>query len=208
MRVTLHKMDDDKEKYYLIMIFRGARTNWDQIVKYFTGEKVHVDVGVCMPGEEGFQDNFTVFSAYVGKPLQKTDIHQNYYDVMYDTAYAFEIESQEAHNVHSFLQSLYTKNTPYNSKDLVLCTLPSFITRNLPDVALHNVETVFCSQMGVLCVRIICTSDISHTQLLRQINSMNSRSTSPAALLQTMKPYIFQISLRDYMRGIITPVKV
>lgn len=203
MSFNVDDCDDMLEEYYITMVFRGPRTSTDRIIEFCTGDRVHVDIGVFMNTRSDFQENYKVFSAYVKSSLSKTDIHENHYSVCNnaDKAYAIKTTKEAATEVDKFLNTLYDRKLPYNHSDLLLVALPEVLTKTLPDVDLHNVESAFCSQLTILALRVMVQYEKRTDTLSTVLRSINSRTVSPTRVLRLLLPFMGSINLRDYLQG-------
>lgn len=193
---------------HILLVFRRARTKFDELIQFFTGEEVHVDIGVFKTPRDNWDENFGVYSAYVGSNLDKTEVHKNFYSEELDKVYVIQTNIQAADKTAEFLEALYKKSTPYNHADLPLCALPQHMCKYIPDTRLEDISSVFCSQLTVLALRVMLQYDCSTSALRNTILSCNSRATSPARLASMLRPFMSRISLRGYLTGSIDRVCV
>lgn len=201
--------DDGLSEAYVVLVFRGARTTSDRFIRFCTGEEVHVDIGVFDAMRQDWDENFAVYSAYVGCDLDKTEIHGNYYtpENGLDKVYAIRTTPKAAGVTAEFLQKLVEQPTPYNHLDLALCAMPERFVKRLPDTELHNVTSVFCSQLVILALRVMLIEDRATPGLTQAMHDCNSRTISPARLASILRPFMTRVDLRAYLKGSIDMVR-
>jgi hypothetical protein len=199
----------ERASAFCVLTARGARTTTDTMIALLTGRSrrapVHIDIAVhyTEPVEENV--NFTVYSAYVGEALSKTCIHDNMYSGCgaIDQVFVIDTTVEAADAMREFLDRLVNQPTPYNQFDIALCALPHTASMRIPDVALHSIDTVFCSQLAVLALRVMTIEDESHPDLAMALSNLNSRCTSPAYLIHALRHWLEPVNLGSFLRGTI-----
>jgi hypothetical protein len=198
--------ENNKGGFYLVYIFRRARTSTDRLIDMLTGDKeVHVDVGLFRDSSDGTacDTNKYVFSAYVKQSLSKTCVETNNYFRDYDSVYLLPISQTGFDTVLVYLNHLVEQAMPYNYKDLFLCVVPHPIGTWVKDVDVYNVKSVYCSQLGVLTLKLAAGDELFDNNLNESIGSLHSRCTSPSQLLSFIRDYATPVNLCKYCIGVL-----
>ena len=172
---------------YLVYIFREAlRSEYRQRAVAFLsqsrGEARFCHVDLCVVLEDGELPP-KVFSAYMNQPLRCVAADVCGYSNRTDAALAMSVTEDEARVAREYLDGLVQRQIPYNQKDLAMCLLPQRLQGTVADVAPDAVQTVFCSQLGVLLLRKALSSNNNATSA-----RVISRCTSPNALYALLSP--------------------
>ena len=209
----------------LVFCFRHPEGTWENAVSQSTKTRVpfmapqmstsknntecfcHVDIAIHRTDEETWGNVFTTYSAYMGRDLSKTNLHENNYDPCKDVFLCLSVTEAEAITAREYLESLTAKPLPYNYKDLPMCLLPSRVVSLFTDVDCWNVTKAFCSQLAILVLRKSLSFCDGNDRIRGAIENVNSRSVSPNALFSILKPFCERIRVTPFVMGKVSVIR-
>jgi hypothetical protein len=170
-------------KIYLIFK-KKPDTRLENLVRWIAGDMVHVDIA---PGNHGVM--FTCFM------FEKFSINKcGGYSPDTHECLSMEVNDTELQNVQKSLISLVEKQIPYNYSDVFKLMFHTSLDASDYE-NLDNVDSLFCSQAVTLILRCGLTEN---ENLLESLKLLNSRTTTPNILYQTLKP--FCVEANDYLK--------
>lgn len=184
---------------------RKARTAWERLVRAVVGEPVHVDVVIS---QRGTPSGKFCYSSYMNQKFEMLIMKR---DMVYDQYMmddlAIEVTSEECKRCSEFLSKL-VDHASYNWVDaLLLMPLApkkdgekgsSSSSSTLLDIFAEDVaqgtdpskiKKIFCSQSVVLMLRYALDPNGKHAELVRALDSINSRLVSPKQVCNMLKKH-------------------
>ena len=100
-----------------------------------------------------------------------------------------------------YLMDLSDAKVPYNTSDLMLCCVPSIISRNFfKEVDSSSIPSeVFCSQAMILMLKQCIKTGRMNALLIKELKDMNSRATSPMEMFRRLGPHCMQVDVECFV---------
>lgn len=119
-----------------------------------------------------------------------------------------QVQPEELIHAWKYLMALCDAEIPYNMADLMLCCVPtSMVSTLIKDVDIWKMPSkVFCSQAMVLMLKQSIQTGRVNALLIKELQAMNSRATSPMELFRKLQPHCIQIDVNEYVQHqVLTP---
>lgn len=166
-----------------------------RIVKTFAGPYVHTDIIVSQVHPT--QVN-TAYSSFMGEGFGRVfqrdfPFSNNTHDFLF-----VDVTSEELRKISELCEACVNSKKPYNTRDMVLCTLP---LRKPREKSIFEAESLFCSQAMILILR--SCLDREHP-LQTILSKVHSRTTTPSQLYLELKSACLPIvsGLPFLLRGV------
>jgi len=149
-----------------------------KIVKTFAGPYVHTDIIISQiqPNQVN-----TAYSSFMGEGFGR--VFQRDFAFSNETHdFLFvDVTPEELRKISNICEACVTSKKPYNTKDMVLSTLPF---RRPREKDIFEAESLFCSQATILILRSCLDKEHPLQPLLCRIQS---RTTTPSQLYNELK---------------------
>lgn len=175
---------------------------YDQVVSYFAGGFVHVDI---MPIDPSDPQNSMVFTNYMGENFSGSINAKQLYNNKENVALLMEQTDKEYEDLLAYLHALCEHHIPYNFTDLAFEFMPSALVHGvISDVSSEDpgdISKLFCSQAILLALR---NSVQENSMLHNTLKKANSRLTMPMDLYYTLRPFARHVCCDDLRQGKVT----
>lgn len=144
-----------------------------KIVKTFAGPYVHTDMIVSQVNPKRIH---TAYSSFLGEGFGRVFQHEfSFSNETHDFLFV-DVTQEELRKVSELCEACAQSKKPYNTKDMVLCTLP---LRSPREKDIFEAESLFCSQAMILILR-SCLDKEHPLQTI--LSNTHSRTTTPSQL--------------------------
>jgi hypothetical protein len=110
-----------------------------------------------------------------------------------------QVQADELIDCWKYMMQLCIEKVPYNSTDLILCCMPGQLFSDVDSTTVP--ERVYCSQAMVLMLKKCIQTGRANAALVRELESMNSRSTSPMRLFHKLYAHCMQADVDRFVTG-------